>query len=141
MSKVTICVGIPASGKSTWAREEANKTCALIICRDDIRIELGLKHGDNEMLVTDWHRDKIRDAINYGFDVIIADTNINKSNRNRLIQFCLQRQAGVELVIFPISLEEAIKRDANRTAQVGADVIKRMYLQMQLQNFVGYKTV
>lgn len=134
MSNVVICVGVPASGKSTWARAYAERTGALVVCRDDVRLELVLKHGDDEILVTDLAHGKIEEALTCGFDVVVADTNINRANRNALIKFCTERGATVTLKVFPISLEEALKRDRNRNASVGEEVITRMYNQLKSQH-------
>jgi predicted kinase len=127
MSTVYITIGVPASGKSTWARENADDLNAVIVCRDDIRIMQGLKHGENEQLVTEAHRAMIEGLILEGKNVIVADTNAVKKFRNQLIKFCHQHGADVELVPFWVSLDEAILRDSNRKERVGADVVRKMY--------------
>lgn len=127
VSTAILTVGIPASGKSTWARAYASETGAAIVCRDDIRIMQGLKHGDNEQLVTEVEHALIEGLIAEGKDFIVADTNVNRTFRNRLIKFCHQRGADVEIVTFPISLDEAILRDANREDSVGPEVVRRMH--------------
>lgn len=127
MSTVILTVGIPASGKSTWARENAVDLNAAIVCRDDIRIMQGLKHGQDEELVTKVEHALIEGLISEGKDCIVADTNINKTFRNRLIKFCHQRGADVEIVVFDIGLDEAVLRDMVREDSVGADVIRKMH--------------
>jgi predicted kinase len=133
MSTAILTVGAPASGKSTWARENAVDLNAAIVCRDDIRIMQGLKHGDNEDLVTVVEQALIEGLISEGKDFIVADTNINKKFRNRLIKFCHQRGADVELVVFDVPLDELIRRDFKRDAQVGPDVIMRMHNDLKGQ--------
>lgn len=137
MSTVVICVGIPASGKSTWASKMTSNGGAMVICRDNIRIALGLKHGDDEKKITDIAYQLLEDAISDGRDVIIADTNVITIFRDRLVKFCTDSGAKVELKVFPISLEEAIKRDANREDSVGAEVVTRMYWQLEHQINLG----
>lgn len=134
MSKVTLTVGIPASGKSTWAVSEARKTGAVIVCRDDIRTMQGLSHGDNEQLVTKVANAMIEGAILDDSDVIVADTNVNKTFRKALIKLAHRLGADVEIKTFPISAIEAIERDKNRRAFVGADVIAKFYAQFTSQN-------
>lgn len=134
MSLVTLTVGIPASGKSTWAREQARENGSVIVCRDDIRIAHGLKHGENEDLITRVHRAQIEAAVLENLDVIVADTNINKKFRNQLIRMCHQLGADVEIKTFPINVNVAITRDMNREAKVGAAVISRMHEDMKNQN-------
>lgn len=136
MPKVIICIGVPASGKSTWARAQAADTGAVIVCRDDIRIMQGLKHGEDEQKVTKVSDAMLDGAISDGYDIIIADTNINRTFRNRLIKFCHKRAADVEIVTFPVPLQVAIQRDLDREASVGSAVITRMYQQMESQHLV-----
>lgn len=137
MSTVYLTVGIPASGKTTWAVERVkNNDNLAIVSRDDIRIMQGLKHGENENLVTVVHRAMIEGLLLEGKDVIVADTNINPKFRRQLIKFCHEHGADVELVPFPISLDTAIIRDANRPDTVGADVVSRMHQQFSEQKFM-----
>lgn len=128
MPKVIITIGIPASGKTTWSKEyvKSNPT-TVIVCRDDIRLEHGLKFGENEEAVNRFHRSKIAAAIHYGHDVVVADTNIHLPHRRSLISFAHYHNADVELKLFPIELEEALRRDKLRTASVGESVVTRFY--------------
>ena len=136
MSTVTLTIGIPASGKTTWARKEAARHGnTVIVSRDDIRHAHGWRSGRCEDLVTRIHRAQIEAALAEGLDVIVADTNINPTFRRRLIKFCHEHGADVVLMPFPISLDEAIMRDAARTEHmVGADVVKKFYSDLEKQN-------
>lgn len=136
MSTVLITIGVPASGKTTWARQRAlmdeNTT---IVCRDDIRLAMGMRTGVDENKVTRIHRAQIEAALLEGMDVIVADTNINKVFRNRLIKFAHEHGADVELVPFKISLDEAILRDSQRgDLSVGADVVRKFHDMLQGQD-------
>ena len=137
MTTAYLTVGVPASGKSTWARDNAADLNAAIVCRDDIRLMQGLKHGENEDLVTKVAQATMEGLILENKDFIVADTNINKKFRNKLIKFLHQHGCDVEIVTFPISLDEAILRDANREAKVGADVIRRMHADLSGQQIEG----
>lgn len=135
MSTVTLTVGIPASGKSTWSRKEARRLGnTVIVSRDDIRHAHGWKSGTNEDLVTRIHRAQIEAALMEGLDVIVADTNINRTFRNRLIKFCHEHGADVKIKRFDISLDEAVLRDSLRKEhRVGADVVHKFYNDLQNQ--------
>lgn len=134
MSIVTLTVGVSASGKSTWARQIAKANGVVVVCRDDIRISQGLVYNDNEDLVTKIQRANIAAAVKMGSDVIVADTNINKKFREDLIRFCHRLGADVEILTFHINIDEAIRRDQNREARVGAAVILNQFNQLQPQN-------
>lgn len=129
MSKLTICRGIPASGKTTWAKSEALQTGAIRISRDDIRHELyGVFWGDpiDENVVTKIQHNRIRDLLSNGFDVIVDDTNLRARNVKRFYEL------GADEIVFKdfeIELEEAFARDAARARQVGRDVISAMWVK------------
>ena len=133
---VYITVGVPASGKSTWAREMAKANGWVISCRDDIRAAHGWTDYGNpkeEARITKIQRSQIEAALLEGMDVIVADTNIQPKFRNQLVKFAHQHGADAIIMPFPISLDEAIWRDSQRDAKVGVDVINRMYNQLQSQ--------
>lgn len=128
MSNVILTIGIPASGKSYWAIAESKRTGAMIVCRDDIRKMLGLGWNEDEAKVTRLAYALITGLVDTGADFIVADTNINQRNRERLITYIGYGNPGtIELKFFPISVEEAIARDDVRgDARVGPDVIRNM---------------
>lgn len=136
MAEVCLTVGIPASGKSTWARQQiAAGGYDAIVCRDDIRLMQGLKHGEDENLVTMVERALIEGLILEDKRIIVADTNINMKFRNQLINFCHEHGADVTIKVFDVGLDQAIMWDAARgAATVGAPVIARMYSDLQGQD-------
>lgn len=134
MSTVTLTVGIPASGKTTWARKQARALGnTVIVSRDDIRHAHGWKSGHSEDLVTRIHRAQIESLLLEGLDVIVADTNINPVHRKRLIKFCHEHGADVKIVRFDVSLDEAVLRDSVREHKVGADVVHKFYEDLKEQ--------
>ena len=140
--EVILTIGIPASGKTTWARNYAkDDPNTVIVSRDDIRAAHGFTYdlpkeqiAKNEAFVTKVQHNQIEAALQDGMNVIVADTNINSKFRNKLIKFCHEHGADVVLIPFPIPLDEAIVRDNKRPDRVGADVIVRMYNDLQSSN-------
>jgi predicted kinase len=138
--KAIITVGVSASGKSTWAKQQARKTGALISNRDDLRFALTGSCGwpeydfDNtvEFLVTQLQRHTLHNnSTTYRKDVIIADTNLKLSKRSFLVDLCIGWGYEVEVKPFLITLEDAIGRDNNRhiNSRVGRKVIEQQYKQ------------
>lgn len=143
--KAELTVGIPASGKSTWAKEQLKARNVFEINRDDIRKSLfGFENyadykfsRKNEQKVTEKAEEMIRDAATIGADIIVSDTNLNPVFRNKLISFCESCGFEVELVDFDIDFFEAVKRDETRGDKtVGRQVIYRMY-----KSWLEYKGV
>lgn len=133
MSKLIICKGLPASGKSTWARKEADKPLVRRVNRDDIRVEL---HGENkwtparERETVARRNELIRVYLGSNCTVISDDTNLSPKVEAELRSIAAEFGATVEVQDFTsVHVDDCIKRDAQRKAMVGADVIRRMYNQ------------
>lgn len=133
--KAVLTIGIPASGKTTWAEKMAREQGWLNTNRDDIRFSVTghtswktykFKKRVEDM-VTAIQRSMIESAAKMGMNVIISDTNLNKHHRESLVQYLKDLGFAVEFEEFHISLEDAYHRDALRENGVGRDVIYSMY--------------
>lgn len=142
MKKAIVTIGISASGKSTFAKlwVAAESLNRVEINRDWFR--KSLVEADGGEFTWDkwnWKREKeVTKLVNFaiheaaGFeqvDVIISDTNLNEDNRSHLIELLESYGYDVEIKEFPVSLEEAWKRDAARKNGVGHAVIAKQYGQ------------
>lgn len=136
--KATITVGISGSGKSTWAEQQAD---VFEINRDKLRWQVTSKIGWSggnaykfsskiETDVTNIVEDHLIAVAKMGEDVIISDTNLNPKFRKKLIETCKGLGYTVEIKEFPISFQEACKRDAQRGIfAVGKDVLTKQWEQ------------
>ena len=133
MPKVTICRGLPASGKTTWAKKQD----AVRINKDDLRAMLddGKWSSKREKLVLDTRDSIIIKSLRQGRNVIIDDTNLHPKHISRISEV-VEAQSQIdgveyewEVKDFEISLHDAIKRDVKRERSVGEDVIRNMYNQ------------
>lgn len=126
---VKLLIGVPASGKSTWAKEFIAKNPKWVrIGRDEFRYMLknvGWCEPNIESLITSLMENAIVSALSSGLNVIIDNTNLKKEY---IDTFCrlVETYASVEFMYFPISLQKALERDKIREKSVGEDVIKRM---------------
>ena len=81
MSKLIICRGLPASGKSTWAKQWVleDPEHRVRINQDDIRLMLG-KYWvpKREPLVQHIQEEALIEALLKGYDIVIDNTNLNK---------------------------------------------------------------
>lgn len=133
--KIIVFIGLPASGKSTAAKERMEDTRIMRVNRDAIRSML-FKHwrGRKEQVVTEIETQAIVSAVNNGFDIIIDDTNLHPNTRSKWQ--ALANKLGTVLVeeSFSTPLEECIQRDSNRIgkAHVGRAVIENMALKYNL---------
>lgn len=132
MSKLIICRGLPASGKSTWAKQWVleDPEHRVRINQDDIRLMLG-KYWvpSREKLVQEIQFDAILEALSRGFDVVIDNTNLNKKvldGFDRLIKTFENYEIEYK-DFFDTPLSVCIERDKNRDLQVTEKVIRSFY--------------
>ena len=132
MSKLIICRGLPASGKSTWAKKWVleDPEHRVRINQDDIRLMLG-KYWvpSREKLVQEIQFDAIIEALRREFDVVIDNTNLNNKvldQFNRLIKTFEDYEIEYK-DFFDTPLSVCIERDKNRDLQVTEKVIRSFY--------------
>lgn len=132
MSKLIICRGLPASGKSTWAKQWVleDPEHRVRINQDDIRLMLG-KYWvpSREKLVQEIQFDAIVEALSREFDVVIDNTNLNKKvldGFDRLIKTFENYEIEYK-DFFDTPLSVCIERDKNRDLQVTEKVIRSFY--------------
>ena len=132
MSKLIICRGIPASGKTFWAKQWVleDPEHRVRINQDDIRLMLG-KYWvpSREKLVQEIQFDAIVEALCRKFDVVIDNTNLNKKvleKFDRLIKTFEDYEIEYK-DFFDTPLSVCIERDKNRDLQVTERVIRSFY--------------
>ncbi len=140
--KAIITVGISASGKSTWAREQ--KGFAVLerdyirrqILEEDQKVDDSMNmwsvwkfNKENEGEVTSRYNQNLNTLAEMKKNVILADTNLQEKYRTPLIKKLQDFGYEVEIKYFPITLEEAWKRDEKRRDTVGREVIYKQYQQ------------
>lgn len=144
--KAQVLVGVSGSGKTTYAMSMPDYA---IVCRDDIRFGYVMPNArgwkdyvfskENEDQVTYMHRATIERVASKNEDLIVADTNLSKKNRRKLIKYLQEIGYEVELVIINLPLEACIERDMERGARsVGEKVIRQQWETLQ-QNLHAIK--
>lgn len=133
MAILIITIGLPGSGKSTWARQwvAENPGRRARINRDDLRAML---HGGRvgtawqERQVTLAQHAAVRALLARGYEVVVDDTNLVAAHRVQLK--AIARECGAKVVVrrFDVPLETCIARDARRPRRqrVGEAVIRHM---------------
>jgi len=129
--KVIFTVGLPASGKSTWARAYVEKNPDWIrISRDDLRNMRG-KYWipKQEKLITKLEIDSVLTVLSFDKNAIVDATNLNPGFLQNFKDKIKKQYPEIqfESKFFEIDVDEAIKRDLNRVASVGSKVIQGMY--------------
>lgn len=123
-------IGLPGSGKTTWARRYVhNHPGTVRTNRDDLRAMLhhGLYTPDNERIVVEVQHAMIRDALRAGRDVVVDDTNLKGRTVMALEDLADRAGARINPVGFlDVPVDVCVERDAARPQPVGETVIRAM---------------
>lgn len=126
--KLLMLRGLPASGKSTYAKELAKEGWTRTN-KDELRQTLhgGKWSSGNEKQVIAVRDAIIEDALGRGRNVVVDDTNFHHSHEVRLEQLGEKYKAEFEVMDFDTDVEECIRRDLKRPESVGENVIRKMW--------------
>jgi predicted kinase len=126
MAKLIMTKGLPASGKTTYAKKQKAKR----INKDDLRamIDDGKWSKENEELILEARNKLVRLFLGLWQDVIVDDTNLAEKHELELSEIAQEYDAEFIVKDFTdVPLSTCLKRDAERANSVGEKVIKRMY--------------
>lgn len=129
INKLIVCQGVPASGKSTWAREfVTGKKDWVIVSRDSIRDSRGdYWIPEQEDYISDIEEFQIRAALKRGLNVIIDATNYNPKTIAKWENISTETGCEIEYKKFEITYKEALERDSKRERPVGKKVLQRFF--------------
>ena len=127
---VEILVGVPASGKSTWAKDYVkNNPGWARFNRDEIRFmtkNMPICDPKMESFINEIQEFTILGLLRQGKNVIVDNTNLKPEYIEAICEI-VKYDATVRFRVFDISLEKAKEIDAQREKKVGDAVIERMY--------------
>jgi predicted kinase len=137
--KIILTRGLPASGKSTWAKEFVKNSNgkAKRVNKDDLRemIDAGVYSKTNEQMILNARDELVRLFCNHGIETIIVDdTNFEEKHFETMkvianeLDILYGHKITVEYKDFlDVSLDECLHRDSLRAKPVGEKVIKGMH--------------
>ena len=124
--------GLPASGKTTKAKEIVAEEGAEYVSSDEIRKEL---YGDescqsNNQKVFEHYYQRMNQYLSEGKDVVIDSTNVTLKSRKRILSEC---KVNCEKFLYVIAtpIEICYENDSKRERHVGKEVIDKF-----LKNFL-----
>lgn len=114
--KFYIMVGVPGSGKSTYARELANKDNCIIHSSDAIRIELNGNQADlsNDKNVWKTMNERILKDLSEGRNVICDATNVTIKKRASFINLINKIDCEKIAVVINTDVKKCISQNSKR---------------------------
>lgn len=133
MTTLTATRGLPASGKTTWAKQivaDADRA-TVRVNRDDLRLMLDGKPLYThlaEQRVSTAQQASVAELLRSGVDVIVDDTNLRARYLRNWADLAVRTGAEFTVEDFThVPVDECVRRDSNRPNSVGKDVILGMH--------------
>jgi predicted kinase len=163
MKQAILTVGVSASGKSSWADDHVKQSGGrwVVLNSDNIRAEMVRERCGVDFTWDGWRKklkwekevkkilwEKVAFYASLNYHIIIANTHLNKETLENTSFKLKELGYKVEIKMFPISYEEACRRDARRLNGVGPSVIAKQmakynesYKQIYVPNIAARKAV
>lgn len=128
--KLTLLIGPPASGKSTWIKN--NRKNEVIISRDNIVEELankkGLSYADsfNDKELQNEVNKQLQKDIHFNFynekNIIVDMTNMSKSSRSKFLNMGKEKNYYCIGIVFEVEKYELYRRSEQRKQETGKEI-------------------
>ena len=137
MSKLIMLIGLPGSGKSTYARslldaEGHVKYMSSDLIREELYGDRRIQ-GNPNTVFENMHR-KTVELLTNGYDVVYDATNVTRKNRRGIINQ-VKDIATIDACVVWAPYEQCVERDTNREYKVGEDVIRKFLYRWQSPNY------
>ena len=131
MSRIIVLQGYPASGKSTWAKDYADKhPNTVIVCRDSIREATGKNWvPSRENYISEIEEFQVMAAIKNNLEEIIDATNLNLKTIEKWKTLAEKFKVKIDFKPFYVDFKTALELDSSRTGQVGRKTLESFYLR------------
>ena len=138
LPKFIMLVGLPGSGKSTYAKKLSSvQKVTKYLSSDSIREELygdESIQGDPNKVFRVMH-ERVKQYLSEGFDVIYDATNVTRKNRRGIVADVKKYCDSIEAHIVWAPYTECVSRDKERKRSVGEDVIRKFLYRWQSPNY------
>lgn len=140
---VMLC-GLPASGKSTYAKKLSQEIDAVVLSSDALRWEMFGDETDqshNPQVFQELHK-RAKDLLRSGRNVVYDATNISSKRRRTFLNELKKIDCTKECIIMATPYEQCLDNNKNRARQVPERVIERMYRKWQTPHwFEGWDDI
>ena len=142
MAKILVLQGVPASGKTTWAKEfVTGREDWVIISKDSIRESTGNYWvPSRENYISEVEELQVKSAIKNNLNIILDSTNLNPKVIEKWKNLAEETNSEIEFKPFKIDFKTALERDGNRPRPVGKKVLEDFFSRYFPEELKSYYT-
>lgn len=144
MAKLIMLSGLPASGKSTRAKEILKESGNYVRLNKDLlrtMLHFDKFNFKKEKITKQTERMLAQLLLERGQNVVIDDTNMGSRYEDSWKGLADEAGAKFEKIVLDTPIEECIERDKTREKKVGRDVIVNMARRMGMDEAFGEKEI
>ncbi|MBN2907961.1 ATP-binding protein [Polycladomyces sp. WAk] len=132
MPKLIVLMGLPGSGKSTYANRFDH---CVVLSSDAIRKELfnDVQYQGNNALVFDTLYGRAKEYLEHGYDVVIDSTHLEAHRRLQVIDMFREYEKEIHVIHTPV--DECKRRNRERERIVPENVIDQMAKKMEYPTY------
>jgi len=116
MTTLYVLIGLPASGKTTWARRNFKSLHAVIVCSDDIRRDFqadGRDTMDTDLVFVEMEQ-RARSWLQAGQSVMLDATHFSRTYRRYAVRLASETGAHRVAIWLDLPLSVCLERNARR---------------------------
>lgn len=115
MGTLSILIGLPGSGKTSYAKKQMINSNTIYLSSDDIRVEMfGFEDQTHNSEVFNEMNDRTYMALNKGYNVIYDATNLSRKRREQLIKKAKNEGNEVDAYLFCTPINIILERNLIR---------------------------
>lgn len=127
VTTLIVLMGVPGSGKTTWAKVNANG--AVVCSTDRLRLDRGLTDA-GVVAYLNALRTKASRSLAAGLDVVVDGCNTRRDERARWLGTARVHRVAARLVVIHTSTETASAVQRDRTHAVGVEAMRTYQQRM-----------
>lgn len=144
MLEVLVCKGLPSGGKSTYAKKLVANGSHVRVNKDDLRALLHSSKfsNENEKMVLFMRDTLVEECLSKNRNVVVDDTNFDGRHFKRMCQIAdkFNKDIVVRDMYFPITLEEALRRNTERI-KLNTTICPNSVIENMYKRYVEGKTI
>lgn len=142
MARLTVLMGAPGSGKSTWARAAGIEVVSTDAARSDARLRAEAnRRGD---VLRESYR-RLHEVLAAGQDAVFDSTGANPAIRKAAIGIARRHGAAVDVEVLDTPVEVCVERQQGRPDAVPEAAVRRIHADVARQmaglKYEGFDTV